>query len=165
MIDLTFIQHYSPILVMVVAWILTYFALLKIGVTGPQWSLMLLGLFVALIFASSPEATSYVINLIPYVTVILVVSLLVILMLAFTGNFAMFQKPLAIIGFIIGILLILGFAFNQFPAMYHMLPTTSDSHLNHEMVDFKGWLYSQDVKDSLVFILSIALVGFFLLKK
>lgn len=165
MMNLSFIQNYSPLLVLIVAWILAFIGFKLLKIEAPTWSVVVLSCLLALMFASSTSATSYIADLIPLFVIIMVTIFLVIFILAFTGNFAMFQKPLAIIGFIVAVLLILVLAFNRFPAMSQMLPGTSDSHLTREMANFKDWLYSETVVNSIIFIASIVLVGFFLIKK
>jgi hypothetical protein len=71
-----------------------------------------------------------------------------------TKDLATFTKPLAWIGFILAIVLVLAMAFNSFPTLENMLPSGSDSHLDTGMQELKDFLYSSNFKDSIVFILS-----------
>lgn len=165
MIELTFLQHYSPVMVFVIAWILSFLALKMLKVPGPDWCFVVLSAMIALMFASSPQTATYIIDIIPYFAVLIIIPLLIFLALALTGKVNVFQKPVAWMGFIAALIIILVLAFSHFQPLSHMLPGTSDAHLTSEMEDFKEWIYSDNVKDSFVFIISIVLVGFFLLKK
>jgi histone acetyltransferase (RNA polymerase elongator complex component) len=62
------------------------------------------------------------------------------------------------------ILIILCLAFQQFPVMNHMLPHASNSGLNYDLANFKDFIYSPNFRDNLVFVLSVVIVGFFLLR-
>jgi len=165
MMDLTFMNQYSPVFVLVITWILSFAALKILKVPSPDWATVVISALFAVMFASSAKASAFIIKIIPYFAIILVVTLLVFLVVALTGNVGMFQKPMAWIGFIVALAIVIFFLFSQFHSLSHMLPGTSDSGLTNEMEDFKDWLYSDNVKDSLVFLVSIGLVGFFLLKK
>jgi ethanolamine transporter EutH len=165
MISLNFLTDYSPLLILLVSFILIYAALTKLKVPGNNPTLAFLSLLLSLIFVASAPAVKYAFNLIPYLAVILVISMVVMIMLGLTGKIEDYMKKVAMIGFILAIVIIIGLAFNQFTVLNHMLPNTSDSGLDSSLADFKGWLYSSQVIETIVFVGCIALVWFYLLKK
>jgi hypothetical protein len=166
MIPLTFLQNYAPILILLVSFILIYAALKKLNVPGNDITLAVLSLLISLIFVASKSAVNYVFSLIPFLTVILVITMVILVLLVFTAKeIDVFKKPLAIIGFALAIILALGFAFNQFSTLTHMLPGSTNSGLDYSLSKFKNWMYSSIVVDTVVFIGSIVLVWFFLMKK
>ena len=167
MIEFNFIEHFAPILVLLVSFILIYAALKLMKVPGTDWVLAILSFILSLIFVSSTSVVSYVFNLLPLLTVVLVVSFFILLILAFfvTKDFDPFRKPLAWVGFIIALILVFGMLFSAFPTFNHLLPSHSNSGLSSEMVDFKDFIYSDTVKDSFVFVVAVAIVFTFLLYK
>ena len=166
MIDLTFLNHYAPIWILVILTVLFYGGLTLLKIPGTKWVLAITALLISFIFVSSTRATNFIIDLIPIFTVLMLIGFMIILMLVFiTKDLSTFTKPLAWIGFILAILFVLASAFNSFPTFNHMLPNTSDSGLNPGLQELKDFVYSQNFKDSAVFIVSIVLVFFFLMKK
>jgi hypothetical protein len=166
MIPLTFLNSYSPILVLLVSFILIYAALTKLKIPGSEVTLAILSALLSLIFISSDSAVKYVFSLIPFLTVIMTIAIFVMIMLVFVAkDIETFKKPLARIGFTLAILLVLGFAFNQFPTLHNMLPKSPSTGLDPNLNALKGWIYSPDIIDSVLLIGSVLLVGFFLTKK
>lgn len=166
MINLSFVSDYSPLLILLVSFILIYASLTKLKIPGNPFTLAVLSFLLSIIFVSSKSVVHYVFSLLPYLTIIMVISTFILITLALVaGKLENFTKPLAMIGFVVAIILILCFAFNQFTVMNHMLPNTSNSGLDKSLVEFKGWIYSREVLDTLIFIGSVLLVGFYMLKK
>lgn len=166
MINLSFLSDYAPLLIFLASFILVYAALTKLKIPGNEATLAALSLIISLIFVSSKSAVNYVFSLIPFLTVIMTLSIMVLLLLVFLAkDIETFKKPLAIIGFTLAILLVIGFAFNQFSTLSHMLPGTTNSGLDSSLSKFKGWIYTDEVRDTLIFAVSVFLVGFFMLKK
>lgn len=165
MIDLTFLNHYAPVWILIVLVVLFYGALTLMKVPGSKAVLALVSLLLSFLFISSKTATKFVIDIIPVITVLMVVGFMILVMLALTTkDLSTFGKPLAWIGFVVAILIVLSMAFSSFPTLNHMLPNSSDAGLNNGLEELKDFIYSHDFKDTLVFVISIVVVGFFLLK-
>jgi len=167
MIDLTLTRYYAPLLVMLIVFIFSYILLKKASIPGSDWVLAFLSLLIAFLFASSTRTTSYLINLLPLLTIIFTISLFFVLITAMfvTKDFDPFKKIVAWLSFIVAILIVLTLAFNQFPTLNHMLPSSSNSGLDSNLREFKDLIYSQEFKDGLIFVVSIVVVGFLMLKK
>lgn len=166
MIDLTFLNHYAPVWLLIIMTVLFYGALTLLKIPGHPFALFIVGLLISFMFISSTSATNFLIGIIPILTVLMILGfILMICLILITKDIATFTKPLAWTIFILGILFILGSAFNSFPTLSHLLPNTSSSELNNGMHELKDFIYSQNFKDSIIFIVSIVVVGFFLLKK
>ena len=166
MLDLSFITDTKQIWVALIAFILAFVGLTKLKFYENKTVLAILSLVIAIIFASSTKVVNYTFNVIPFLTVLMTVSFIITLVLVFVAkDLETFKKPLAIIGFVLAILIVLNMAFTSFPAMGHMLPSTSDSGLSHSALDFKHWIYSTDFKEGFLFVLCVSIVGFFLVKK
>jgi FtsH-binding integral membrane protein len=150
---------------MLVVFIIAFTTLKKAGIEGNDWVLVTLSLLVALIFVSSTKATSFAIKSLPLLTLITTVIFFVTLITVFltSKDFDPFKKILAWIGFILAILVILCLAFQQFPTMNHMLPYSSDAGLDSNLREFKDFIYSQNFINNLIFVISIVVVGWFLL--
>ena len=165
MIDLTFLNHYAPVWILVILVVLFYAALSILKVPGSKWVLALTSLLIAFIFVSSKTATNFIIDVIPVITVLMVVGFMILVMLALVmKDLSTFAKPLAWISFVLAILIVLSMAFSSFPTLNHMLPHTPDSGLNPGLEQLKEFIYSHDFKDTLVFVVSIIVVCFFLIK-
>jgi hypothetical protein len=163
--DLGFTGYYAPIFIFIVVAILVWAGLKKIKLIPVEWANVVIAIVLAIMITSSNSSVSYLFKLIPYLTIIFTVIFVLLLILVFaTKDISTFQKPLAWIGFILAIIIVFGIAFNSFPGMYHSLPGTSDSHLSTEGQEIKHYVYSQTFKDNFIFVLSIVVVGFFLLK-
>jgi hypothetical protein len=166
MIHLTFLQNYAPLLILLVSFILIYAALKKLSIPGNDATLAVLSLLISLIFVASKSAVNYIFSLIPFLSVILVISMIILILLVLTAKqIDDFKKPLAIIGFALAIILALGFAFNQFSTLSHMLPGTTNSGLDTSLSKFKHWMYSDIVVETAVFAVCIVVVWIFMMKK
>ena len=166
MIDLTFLNHYAPIWILVILTVLFYAGLTVLKIPGNKSVLALTAVLISFIFVSSTTATNFIIDLIPIVMLLMIIGFMIMLMLVLiTKDLATFTKPLAWIGFVLAIVFVLAMAFNSFPTLNHMLPNTSDSGLNSGLSELKDLIYSQDFKDSLVFVISLVIVCVFLVKK
>jgi len=165
MIDLTATHYFAPLLVMLAVFVISYIVLKKSQVPGPNWVMVVLSLLIALIFVSSTSLTNYTISLLPIITLIITLGFFAMLAVALfvTKDFAPFSKIIAWLGFIMVILVILCLAFQQFPTMNHMLPSSSNSGLSSNLIDFKNFIYSSVFTDNLIFVVSVVVVGFFLL--
>jgi biopolymer transport protein ExbD len=109
---------------------------------------------------------SFVIEIIPILTVLLVLGFFILIALVFmTKDIATFAKPLGWTIFILSLIFIVGSAFGSFAPLEHMLPHTSDAHLNEGLEQLKDFIYSSAFKDGIIFVISVIVVGFFLLKK
>ena len=161
-----FLQNYSVLWLGLALFILIYAAIIKIKLPGNKFVLAVLSLLLSIMLISSNDLASYMLAVIPLLTMILAIGFFIILVLAFVAkDFSTFAKPLSYIGFILAILIVLSVAFGQFPTMNHLLPNTSNSELPTGLVEFKNYIYSPDFRDGLLFIISAVLVGFFLVKK
>ncbi len=166
MIDLTFLNHYAPIWILIVLVVLFYGALTLMKVPGSKAVLALTSLLISFLVISSKTATNFIIDIIPIITVLMIVGFMILVMLALTiKDLSTFGKPLAWIGFVLAILIVLSMAFSSFPTLNHMLPHSSDAGLNNGLEELKDFIYSHDFKDTIVFVISIALVLFFLTRK
>jgi predicted transglutaminase-like protease len=166
MIDLTFLSHYAPVWLLVIMTVLIFGALTLLKIPGHPFVMVITSLLISFLFVSSTSATNFLINIIPILTVLMVIGFVLVLSLVLlTKDIATFTKPLAWIIFILGILFVLGSAFNSFPTLNHILPNTSDSGLSEGVEQLKDFIYSPNFRDGIIFVVSIVLVGFFLLKK
>ena len=165
MIELSQSHYYAPLLVMLVVFIISWIFLKKASIPGENWVHVILSLLISLVFVSSTSLTKYAINALPVITLITTLSFFIMLVtIFFVGkDFDPFKKILAWLGFVLTILIILCIAFQQFPVMNHMLPHSSDAGLNSSLEEFKDFIYTSDFRDNLVFVVSIVVVGFFLL--
>jgi hypothetical protein len=164
MIFQNFAHYLAPLLIMIVVWIIAYVGLKKASIPGNNATHSILAFLISLILVSSKKVTSYLSNLIPFLIVIMTLSFIIVLILAFTSKDVKLAKPLTWIGFALAIVLCVASAFNQFPTLNHMLPGTSDGHLSSELEDFKDFIYSSPFTDNFLFIASIVLVFLVILK-
>lgn len=162
-----FLGDYAFVWLFVIVVVLVFASLKKMGLPGSQWVLAITAFLIGFIILSSTSATNYLIDIMPYITIILVLTILVTLMLVFITDGKIlenFKKYLAWAGFVIGIVILLYFAFGHFPTLAHMTPNSSDSGLSSAGMEFKNFIYSQDFKESIIFIISVVVVGFILLR-
>lgn len=166
MIELTFLQDYAALFILLIAFILIYAAVTKLKVPGSEVTLAILSILISLILVSSTKAVKYLFSLIPFLTLIMIITFVILVLLMFTAKeIDTFRKPLAIVSFVLAILLVLGFAFSQFTILNHMLPGTTNSGLDSSLSQFKNWIYSSDVLNTILFVGAVFLVGYFMLKK
>lgn len=165
MMDVIFANTYwAPLLVLVISFILIYIALKKLNTGANDIVLAILSALFSIIIVSSTTSVRYVVHLIPYLSVLMIVSFTIILMLFFVAGKDMFNKYLAWTGFIIAIIMAVWLAFTYFP-ISHFLPNASNSGLGTNAINFKNWLYSNQIKDTIVLLVTVGIVGFFLTKK
>ncbi len=166
MIDLSQTHYYAPILVMLLVFIISYFTLKATKIEGGNWVLVTLSLLLALLVVSSTKITNYAIDLVPVIAIIAVIGFLVLLSVILVGDKELgnVKKYIMWIGFAIAIIVIVFMAFSHFTALNHMLPHSSDAGLDSNMSELKDFIYSKNFGDALVFILSIVIVGWFLVK-
>jgi hypothetical protein len=161
-----FLAHYNYIWLLVILIVLFYAALKTIKLPGSEWVLALTSLLLSFMVISSTRITKYLIKTIPLLTIILVLGFFILLTLVLVAkDISIFKKPLAWIGFALAILIILCLAFSSFPTLNHLLPNSSDRGLDNNLIEFKDFIYSHDFKEGLVFVISVIVVGFFMLKK
>ncbi len=165
MMDLTFLNHYAPVWLFVVAAVILFVALTMLKLPGHKSVIVLTSIVLAIMLISSASITNFLTSLIPLLTVITLVGFFILVGLTLLGKTDMFLKPLSIVGLVISILIILGLAFGSFHTLNHMLPNSSDSGLNNGLEQFKDLIYSQHFKEFLVFTISIVIVGIVLFKK
>lgn len=165
MIEIHFLNEYAPIFVMLVSFILCYAALKLLKVPGNDFTLVILSALLAIILISSASSVNYLFNLIPLLSVIMLAAFIGLVALALVAkDIGTFKKPLAWIGFALIILVGLGLAFNSFHTLNHLLPNTSDSGLNRGLIELKDFIYSDDFKNGFLLIVSVIIVGVFMLK-
>jgi len=166
MIEFTWIQEIAPILVFVIAWILVYGAMKKLGVIGSDLVLSILALFTSLLLISITASVELTMNIIAYSTTIFVIGFFLILVIAFVSkDLETFKTPLAWTFFGIIAIITLIMAFNSFPAFFHMMPGTSNSHLASSAREIKSLIYSEEVVHNFVFAACALVVGFIIVKK
>ncbi|MEK6885742.1 MAG: hypothetical protein AABX17_02140 [Nanoarchaeota archaeon] len=165
MISLNFLGEYTPIWLMIALIILIYAGLKKIKLPGNNFVLALLSFMLTFLVVSSTGLTEYMAGAIALMSVVLILSFSVLLVLVFVAKDVQFTKPLAIIGFVICMLVIILGAFHQFPLLNHVLPSTSNAGLGSGLSELKDYIYSDTIKNSIMFIVSVVVVGFLLLKK
>ncbi len=158
-------SYWAPLLVLIVSFILVYIALKKLGTGASDIVLVILSAIFSIMLVSSTNSVTYIFNLLPYLTTLLLVSFSIVVMLALVAGKDMFNKYLAWAGFGVAIVVTLWLAFSYFPTLDHMLPQSSNSGLGSNAVEFKDWIYSNEIKDSLILLITVGLVGFFLTKK
>jgi hypothetical protein len=162
----SFISDYNFIWLFVILVVLIYASLKTIKLPGNDWVLAITSFLLSAILISSKAITNFLVASIPVLTMLLALSFFTLIMLVLIAkDIDPFKKYLAWIGFSLAILIILCLAFNQFPTLNHMLPESSDHGLDKNLREFKDFIYSYDFKASFIFILSIIVVGFFLVKK
>jgi len=158
---ISLINDFNALWIFLIAMILIYAGLIKLKIPGSNWVIAILSLLMSMIFLTNSQARHFAIDIIPYFTSILVIGVLLLLILVFVAvKIDIFQKPIAIIALVAALLIIIFTAFHSIPTMYHMLPDTSDSHLNHQMIEIKDYIYSHDFKENFWFVLGT--IGVFL---
>jgi hypothetical protein len=166
MMDLSSFGHYSPVFILVILVVLIYGGLKLLKIPGNDFVLVLTSILISFVFVSSNNAVNYMANLIPVLTVLMLVGFIIVLTLVFVAkDLEPFKKILAWTGFILAILFCLGLAFGSFHTLNHLLPDSSDSGLSPALNDLKDFIYDDEFKDGFVFVVCIALVSFLLLKK
>lgn len=165
MISLSFLANWNPIWLMIALVIIIYAGLKKIKLPGNDFVLALLSFLLSFTVVSSLILTNYMSNVISLLAVILAFSFLILLVLVFVAGDINFSKYLARISFIVCMLIIIFTAFHTIPIMFHLLPLTSNAGLSSGLSEFKDYLYSKNIRDSIIFIATVALCSFFLLKK
>ena len=165
MIDLTFLNHYAPIGVMIVAAIIIFATLTALKLPGHKSIIILASLIIAFMIVSSTNTTNFLASLIPLLTTIAIVGFFILVAITLFGKTADFLKPLSIVGLVISILIITGLAFGSFDTLNHLLPHSSDSGLSDGMEEFKDLIYSTRFKEIAVFLVSIVVVCLVLFKK
>jgi hypothetical protein len=166
MMSLTFLNHYAPVWLLVALVVIIYAGLKAMKVIPNEWATVLTSVVLSFMLVSSDSIVNYMIKVIPALTLILAISFFAVIMLAFVAkDIEMFKKPLAIIGFALGLFVILSTVFGSFPVANHMLPNTSNSGLDSGMIQLKDYIYSTNFKEGLIFVGSLFLVCFFIIKK
>jgi hypothetical protein len=166
MIDLSFLGNYAPVWLLIVLIVVIYAGLEMIKLPGSKFVLALVSVVISFMLVASTTITNFLISVLPYLAVILTLTFFTTLTLVFVAkDLEPFKKPLAWISFILVLVVFLTMAFHSFPALNNIFPNTSDSGLSEGAVQLKNFIYSQNFKDSIVFIGSLVLVCVFLLKK
>jgi len=151
---ISFINDLNALWIFLIAMILVYAGLIKLKIPGSKWILAVLSLLTSMIFLTNNQARHFATDIIPSFTIILITCVLLLVCLIFAAvKIEVFQKPITGIIIVIAILAIIFTAFHSFPTLYHMLPDTSDSHLNHQMVEIKDYIYSHEFKENFWFVL------------
>lgn len=165
MMSLSFINEYAPLLVLLISFIVIYAALIMLKVPGSKVILAILSLLVSVVLATSESSVNFIFNVIPFLTVIVTVMFIILIILVFVAkDIGTFKKPLAWIGFILAILIIICVAFNSFPTLNHMLPGSSITTQDSNLSGFKNMIYSTDFIEGFIFVVAVLIVGFILVK-
>jgi hypothetical protein len=164
MIELTFLQDYAALFILIISFILIYAGVVKLGLGVTPWVMAVLSVLLALTLVSYTNAVKYLFSIMPYLTIILVITVLLTLLLIFAGTIGDLQKGVKIAAFVVAILVIVGFAFNQFAVLNHLLPGTPNEGLNDSLNMFKNWIYSKSVLDTILFAAAVIIVGYMLTK-
>jgi len=150
---ISFINDFNALWIFLIAMIIVYAGLIKLKIPGSKWIIAILSLLVAMIFLTNTQARHFATDIIPSFTMIIITSVFLLVCLVFVAvKIEVFQKPIAMIVFAAALLIIIFTAFHSIPTMYHMLPDTSDSHLNHQMVEVKDYIYSHEFKENFWFV-------------
>ena len=166
MIIQNFLASYAYIWVFIIAVVLIWAGLKKIQLPGNDFVIALTSVLISFLLISSTSVTNYLVSIIPFLALITTVIFFILILLVFvTKDFEPFKKPIAWISFILAILIIIALAFNQFSTLYNVLPGSSNTGLSDGLVGFKNFIYSTDFRETFVFVISLALVCFFILKK
>ena len=166
MISLTFLHNYAPVWLLLAIIVITFAALTAIKLSDNKAILWLVSLALGFLLLSSSTITKFLVNLVPYLTMISFIGFIVLVALVLIAkDLDAFKKPLAIMSLVLMVLIIIGVSFNSFSTLNHLLPNSSDSGLSNSMEQFKDFIYSSNFKEGVVFLISVALVSFFLLKK
>ena len=151
---LSWIGDFNALWIFLIAMILIYAGLIKLKIPGSKWIIAVLSLLTAMIFLTNTQAIHFANDIIPYLSLILIVGAFLLLTLIFAAvKIEIFQKPIAVIIFIVALLAIIFTAFHTIPSLYHMLPDASDSHLNSQMIEVKDYIYSHEFKENFWFVL------------
>jgi len=151
---ISLIGDFNALWIFLIAMILVYAGLIKLKIPGSNWIIAVLSLLIAMIFLTNDQARHFATDIIPSFAAILIVSVLLLLTLIFAATkIEIFQKPIAWIIFAAVLLVIIFTIFHSFPTAYHMLPDTSDSHLNGQMIEVKDYIYSSEFRENFWFVL------------
>jgi hypothetical protein len=166
MIIQSFFTSYAALWVFILVTILTYAALVTIKLPGSKFILALTSVLFSILLVSSTSITNYLANLFPFLFLILIITFTISLILVFLVTKDLdFKKIMAITGFILAIIFCIFLAFSHFSGLNSFLPNSSSSNLNPAMSQVKDFVYSQDVRESILFIILAGVVFFFLIKK
>jgi hypothetical protein len=163
MMETEFILYFAPILVFLIAFIIGFIALTMLKVPGTPGTHAILSALIAFVFIISTQSIDYLITAIPWLTVLTVVTLIVLIPLALLGGG--FESGLKWIVFISAIVIVIIALFETFPFLSNMLPGSANSNLTSNLRHFKDFIYSENFKNSALFIVIALIVGFFITKK
>jgi len=160
MIHFSFTEYYAPLLILIASFIIIFAGLKKADFTGSSWTTAILALLLSFILVSSDAVIRYMVDLLPLITTLTVLTFFITLALVFVKvDNAPFIKILAWTSFVLALLIALVLAFDSFPTLENLLPGSSDSGLNSGLVELKDRMYTQDFQDFLVFVVSIVVVS------
>ena len=156
---ISFISDFSALWIFLIAIILVYAGLIKLKIPGSNWIIAVLSLLISMIFLTNNQARHFATDIVPPFTVLILISVFLLAALIFAAKkIELFQNPITWIIFVLGLLVLIFTAFHAFPTMYHLLPDTSDSHLNHQMIEIKDYIYSSEFKEGFWFVLGTVAV-------
>ena len=166
MIDLSLTQYYAPLLILLISFLIIFAALTKLKIGGTSWSNAILSLLLSFIIVSSESVVDYMVDVLPVLTVLVTIGFVFTIILVFLDyEKSPFKKIMAWIGFVLAILIVLCIAFNNFPTLAHLLPSSSDAGLNSGLRAVKHQVYTEDFRDFLIFLVSIVVVATIMVAK
>jgi len=167
MMSLTFLNHYAPIWIFIVLAVVFYAGLKATKITNKELVLVLTGIVLSFLVVASKTATNFLLDIAPYILIIALAAFFILIAVFLMGDkdLGTFKRIMAWAGFIIAIAIIIFAAFDNFQALSHMTPDSSDSGLSDGMEEFKDWIYSTKFKEGALFLVAIVIVCALLFKK
>jgi len=168
-VDISFINYFAPILAFLLVTIVIAAILIKTKLLGDnKWVQVFVALFIASIFVSVAGARQYVLNIVPWVAVLIVALLLVFLIVGFVGKpLADMHKGIGVVFLILfGIVFVVAgfFVFSEVLVKYIPGPSYGVG-ASPEGLYFTNWLYSPRVMGAIVLVVLSAIVAWVLVKE
>ncbi|MBI2632421.1 hypothetical protein HYW75_05435 [Candidatus Pacearchaeota archaeon] len=167
--DLSGIEYFLPILSFLVVFIIVFAVLNKTKIIGEnKWWQLFVSFVLATIFVSAAGARDYVLNIIPWFTVLIVSFVLILAVVAFIGKpIENMNKGLGIAFVVILILAFVVsaiFVFSDYIGPYLPWSQGYGSGGNQNVLGVLDWIFSPRVFGAILLLIVSALVSWVLVK-
>lgn len=166
-VDLSGISYFMPLLSFLVVFVIIYALLFKTKIIGEnKFAQVFTAFLFATIFVSAVGAREYVVNIVPWIAILIVSMFFILLIIGFIGKDAEFLHKgigIAVVVILILIFIISGiFVFSDYLAPY--LPWNNGYGANQNVLYFTGWLFSGRIFGGILLLIVSAIVSWILIK-
>lgn len=166
-VDISFLTYLAPIFAFLIVFVVSFAVLVKTEIIGDdKWVGLIVSLVIASLFVSMAGAKQYVINVIPWLAVLLVCFFFILFSIGIIGKNESMNKGLAIVFLILAgiVFLVVGFiVFSSYINPY--LPTSYEYGTGNPVLgEFFAWLYSSRVTGAILLIIISIVVSWILMK-